>query len=88
MLLIFRGGGSVEAYEGVLWSLLWRLERLEMKLAIIRSEWDVFICEIHDHYTRVEAIEKVAELSKRQTDTLDEINEVKRLLREVTMRES
>ena len=71
-----------------MWSLLWRLEHLETELAIICSEWDAFTREMYDFYTSVEAIEKVAELSKRQADTLDEIVEVKRLLQDAAARES
>ena len=44
-LNFFSGGGSVEAYEGVMWCLLWRLEHLETELAVVRSEWDAVIGE-------------------------------------------
>ena len=60
---------------------------METKLAIICSEWDAIIYEIDD-YTSVEVIEKFAELSKGQADTLDEIIEVKRALKDAARRES
>ena len=61
---------------------------METELAICRSEWDAFIREIDNYYTSVEAIEKFAELSKRQADTVDEIVEVKQALKDAARRES
>ena len=78
----------MEAYEGVMWSLLWRLEHLETELAVVRSEWDAVIGEYDRKYTSAEIIKKYSELSKREVDIQDEIIEVKGALRDAARRES
>ena len=71
-----------------MWSLLWRLEHLETRLATVRSEWDAVINQYDRQYSNVEIIEIFYDLSKREMDIKTEIVEVKESLRDAARRES